>query len=375
MRRSAFVTALVLGIGAASVPQVNAEGFFEKLFGSSTSAGRQQQSRLGAPASTAADPRAAVTSAPWRVRAWPHRADRARDSRGREREASSSDEGTGQYQTYCVRTCDGYYFPISRAVPRRSFYRDAAACTARCGGEARLFYGPTDSDDKAAMVDLTGRVYGELPTAFKYRKSLVSGCACRPMPWSEAEVARHREYAMAEAEKNGGGKTVAATAPSSPDEASRLPPPVTGPGVLVMSAERDFIEQSQSAAALAAAAGLVPPTATAERPALAAAAMGQVPRGSVEAETPEYAGKNGDAGRNEIGNTRDAVPIAEPRQPEVLRSRVRSLRRAGAVEMINAAGTVVRNVRHERRQRYAASPHRTVAQAPSFFAKYVYPGR
>jgi len=48
------------------------------------------------------------------------------------------------------------------------------------------------------MVDLTGRRYDQLDRAFVYRKKLIDGCACRPMPWTAAERARHNRYAYAE---------------------------------------------------------------------------------------------------------------------------------------------------------------------------------
>ena len=47
------------------------------------------------------------------------------------------------YRTLCVRLCDGFYFPISSCHVRKSrFARDADACSASCGSEARLFYHP-----------------------------------------------------------------------------------------------------------------------------------------------------------------------------------------------------------------------------------------
>ena len=99
------------------------------------------------------------------------------------------------YRTLCVRLCDGYYFPISFSTTRSEFARDADKCTASCGGEARLFYHPNPGGAVEDMVDLTGLGYADLPNAFKYRKSLVNGCGCRPQPWSEAELARHQSYA------------------------------------------------------------------------------------------------------------------------------------------------------------------------------------
>ena len=105
---------------------------------------------------------------------------------------------SGGYRTLCVRLCDGYYFPISYAAPRSALATDADKCTASCGADARLFYYPTAGGEIETMVDLSGRGYADLPNAFKYRKRLVAGCSCRPQPWSEAELARHRAYALNE---------------------------------------------------------------------------------------------------------------------------------------------------------------------------------
>lgn len=106
---------------------------------------------------------------------------------------------SGNYRTMCVRTCDGYYFPISASVSRRAFHRDAGICRASCGQEAVLFFHPSSSGDAATMVDLTGRAYAKLPNAFRYRKTLVDGCKCKPDPWARSEVNRHLAYAASEA--------------------------------------------------------------------------------------------------------------------------------------------------------------------------------
>ncbi len=103
--------------------------------------------------------------------------------------------GQGAYRTLCVRLCDGYYFPISFSATRNALARDAAKCAASCGSEARLFYHPNPGGDVDSMIDLSGMAYTQLPTAFKYRKTLASGCACRPQPWTEAELQRHQNYA------------------------------------------------------------------------------------------------------------------------------------------------------------------------------------
>ncbi len=101
----------------------------------------------------------------------------------------------GTYRTLCVRLCDGYYFPISGATSGSGLSRDADVCSASCGTEARLFYHPNAGGDVDTMVDLTGLAYSALPNAFRYRKTLVPECRCRPQPWSESELQRHRDYA------------------------------------------------------------------------------------------------------------------------------------------------------------------------------------
>ncbi len=111
------------------------------------------------------------------------------------------DTAPASYRTLCVRMCDGYYWPISANVTRGRLYRDADVCRSSCDSETRLFFLPRGSDDVEHMTDISGRVYGRLPEAFAYRKTLVAGCTCRPEPWSETEVGRHRAYAEIEAAK------------------------------------------------------------------------------------------------------------------------------------------------------------------------------
>lgn len=107
--------------------------------------------------------------------------------------------GSGQLRTVCVRICDGYFWPLNDHATESSLRRDADRCTAACGTEARLFYSDSGDRDAAAMIDLSGRRYDALDTAFLYRTKLVSGCGCRPAPWSAAEQNRHRGYAIAQA--------------------------------------------------------------------------------------------------------------------------------------------------------------------------------
>lgn len=85
----------------------------------------------------------------------------------------------GSYRTLCVRTCDGYYFPISNKATRSKFEIDSNACLQRCaGGEARLFVHRYPGQEVSSAVDLQGNRYVDLENAFLYRKELVEGCGC-----------------------------------------------------------------------------------------------------------------------------------------------------------------------------------------------------
>lgn len=85
-----------------------------------------------------------------------------------------------RYRTLCVRTCDGYYFPISFGATPDDFMRDQSSCQARCpGADAELYY-TRPEDEPETMVSLTGEPYTALPNAFRYRKAGVSpSCSCQ----------------------------------------------------------------------------------------------------------------------------------------------------------------------------------------------------
>ena len=77
----------------------------------------------------------------------------------------------GGGQAFCVRTCDGRYFPVTASDNASK----AASCDSFCpASETRVFYG--SSIDNAAGEN--GKPYSELPNAFRYRNELVAGCTC-----------------------------------------------------------------------------------------------------------------------------------------------------------------------------------------------------
>lgn len=78
----------------------------------------------------------------------------------------------GTFRTLCVRTCDGYFFPVAYSTPADELDRDAAACQAQCPGtDVELYIHRTPGEETVDMVSLSGVPYTDLPTAFRYRKA------------------------------------------------------------------------------------------------------------------------------------------------------------------------------------------------------------
>ena len=78
---------------------------------------------------------------------------------------------TQSASAYCVRTCDGRYFPISGAVGESR----AKTCSSLCpASETKVVYGGSIDH---AYTD-KGQSYSALPNAFRYRNEVVSGCTC-----------------------------------------------------------------------------------------------------------------------------------------------------------------------------------------------------
>ena len=56
------------------------------------------------------------------------------------------------YRTFCVRECDGFYYPLSEASAPGSFLAEEAKCQARCSSPAKLFYSAIPGDNAGGMV-------------------------------------------------------------------------------------------------------------------------------------------------------------------------------------------------------------------------------
>jgi hypothetical protein len=140
-RQVAFSVAAVLS-ALALTPTAHAEDFFSALFGGF---GRSRAPSIPLPF--------AIEGNPFAPRG---------DMRPRY---------AGGGQAYCVRTCDGRYFPISASDNQSR----AASCSSFCpASETKVVYG--SNIDNAATE--SGKLYSELPNAFRYRNELVAGCTC-----------------------------------------------------------------------------------------------------------------------------------------------------------------------------------------------------
>jgi hypothetical protein len=138
-KRLALGVAALLGASAVA-PMAQAQDFFSALFGG---VGREPSIRLPF----------ANEGGPFAPR----------------REARPRYSAAGQ--AYCVRTCDGRYFPINASDNQSR----ATACNNFCpASDTKIVYG--SSIDAAATE--SGKPYSELPNAFRYRTEMVDGCTC-----------------------------------------------------------------------------------------------------------------------------------------------------------------------------------------------------
>lgn len=101
-----------------------------------------------------------------------------------------------RYRSLCVRTCDGFYWPIRESNLKSGLADDQATCKASCAMEADLYVLPKGREDIGSMQSLDGKLYSELETAYRYRTALTPGCACKAAPWSQLEQQRHDAYGV-----------------------------------------------------------------------------------------------------------------------------------------------------------------------------------
>lgn len=142
-RRLAWRVAAAVLLFSALAPAAQAEDFLSALFGAF--GGRSRAPQLQPPFANEGSPMVP------RDDSRPHHA--------------------GGSQAYCVRTCDGRYFPI----PALDKQTRAASCNSFCpAADIKIVYGSSIDN---AVTD-SGKPYSELPNAFRYRNEMVAGCTC-----------------------------------------------------------------------------------------------------------------------------------------------------------------------------------------------------
>jgi hypothetical protein len=86
-------------------------------------------------------------------------------------EAPAAPVATGA-RAFCVRLCDGRYYPINSAASNST---PVQMCSAMCpAAKTKVFRG----GDIATATDSSGTHYSRLDQAFAYRKGTVDACTC-----------------------------------------------------------------------------------------------------------------------------------------------------------------------------------------------------
>jgi hypothetical protein len=141
-----LLTALTLCVAGSIQPAV-AQSLFEALFGG----GYRRPEPLPPQTSSYADPLGLLGN-------------------GR-RSSGDTGAGFGHGTVYCVRTCDGRYFPMQHHAGQSP----AEVCRAFCPASKTMVYSGSRIDTAVAP---NGARYADLDNAFAYRDHVVRNCTC-----------------------------------------------------------------------------------------------------------------------------------------------------------------------------------------------------
>lgn len=106
-------------------------------------------------------------------------------------------------RTMCVRTCDGYYFPVSFSIRKSRLATDAQACNNLCPGqEMKLYYHKTSGETALDLVSAeNGEPYTSLPNAYAHQSSYKKSCSCQYDLLKPARKEVEKTYSRAEIRK------------------------------------------------------------------------------------------------------------------------------------------------------------------------------
>jgi hypothetical protein len=150
MRFLAALLTAALALGAS--PTAQAQNFFEQLFGAFNSQPQRSVDYYGNPPGRQRGPAAPSSQ---------------------ERRAARSGGGeaqSGHGEGYCVRLCDGYYFPLVRTGGETK----QQACDYGCPGTTMAVYEGSAIETARAG----GERYASLPAAFSFRDKTTKNCSC-----------------------------------------------------------------------------------------------------------------------------------------------------------------------------------------------------
>jgi len=155
----------------------------------------------------------------------------------------------GTFRTVCVRTCDGFYFPISFTTVPGRFADDERACKAQCPAtDANLYTYRNPGEDMNAAVSIAGQPYSSSPNAFKYRTEFNPSCSCKAQGQSWADALKTIDDSSA---AQNGDITV------TEERAKRMSQPKGTPASLKKNATPDAPAQAQQPAATPSAPGQI----------------------------------------------------------------------------------------------------------------------
>ncbi|HLH47818.1 MAG TPA: DUF2865 domain-containing protein [Roseiarcus sp.] len=146
----------------------------------------------------------------------------------------------------CVRTCDGYFFPIGYSGSGGRSGDLQEMCRALCPNAEVALYSYSPAGDITEAVGADGTRYADLPNALKYRKSLDPSCTCRRRGQSWAQALAEAEALLGER------KTDIIVTQEKSDEMSRArPDPKAKPGKNTAEASKAAAPPPPSPAAAA----------------------------------------------------------------------------------------------------------------------------
>ena len=81
-------------------------------------------------------------------------------------------------RAYCVRLCDGFYFPVT-GLRNGDTEQEAELCGTLCPGAKTAVYTLRGNSDSIGNAVNGAKTYASLSTAFAYRKNVASHCSCQ----------------------------------------------------------------------------------------------------------------------------------------------------------------------------------------------------